>query len=408
MSQDLILFLAANPSGTSRLALDEECAAIDRELRLVSRATAMAFIAKWAVTADEMMRHLIELQPTVIHFSGHGAPGAVPGRFRTCRDTSMDDATVRSGIYLQSDNGGSQLVEGRALMKMIRSAASSARIVVLNACYSETQAAAVSGVVDCVVGMTGAIDDEAARSFAVGFYRALGNGRSVGNALDQAGAILAVKHPAYEHLPCCRTRPGIDAERIVLGERSRFALPAIAGEAVATAEPWPQRFEAVVNLCREAHEKLELDPLSAALRARLAIDHITDYLHERELGPPEADEPIDAKMRRFEAKLVIPPMVAPHFESVQVHTSSIIDVARMAVGPKPSFLAPCLDSLAIVVEWFFWEYLAQRDPPRELDGAGSGGDTGSAGDLGSRCGARRRRRSTSGLDRRLRQNAGRR
>ena len=36
MSSDLILFLAANPAGTSRLCLAEECAAIERELRAVA------------------------------------------------------------------------------------------------------------------------------------------------------------------------------------------------------------------------------------------------------------------------------------------------------------------------------------------------------------------------------------
>ena len=35
------------------------------------------FRSKWAVSIDEMMRYLNELQPTVIHFSGHG--GGSPG-----------------------------------------------------------------------------------------------------------------------------------------------------------------------------------------------------------------------------------------------------------------------------------------------------------------------------------------
>jgi hypothetical protein len=63
---------------------------------------------------------------------------------------------------------------------MIKSAAASARVVVLNACYSDVQADALCSVVDCVIGMTGAIHDDAARSFAMSFYRALGSRRSVG------------------------------------------------------------------------------------------------------------------------------------------------------------------------------------------------------------------------------------
>jgi hypothetical protein len=76
MNRHVILFLAANPSGTSRLALDEECAAIERELRMTTGRDDFDFRSKWAVSIDEMMRHLNELQPTVIHFSGHGGGSA--------------------------------------------------------------------------------------------------------------------------------------------------------------------------------------------------------------------------------------------------------------------------------------------------------------------------------------------
>ncbi|MGZ3303788.1 MAG: AAA-like domain-containing protein, partial [Isosphaeraceae bacterium] len=51
------------------------------------------------------------------------------------------------------------------------------KCVVLNACYSEVQAEAISKHIDFVVGMKKAIGDEAAIKFAVGFYDALGAGR---------------------------------------------------------------------------------------------------------------------------------------------------------------------------------------------------------------------------------------
>jgi len=99
---------------------------------------------------------------------------------------------------------------------MIRTAAPSARIVVLNACFSDTAAAALSGAVDCVVGMCGSIGDVAARAFSVGFYRALGYGRSIGNAVAQANAGLAALQLPENALPVCRTRDDIDADRVVL------------------------------------------------------------------------------------------------------------------------------------------------------------------------------------------------
>lgn len=206
MSKHRILFLTANPTRSSGVALDQECAAIERELRMTTHRDDFDFRSKWAVTVDEMMRHLGELQPIIIQFSGHSArPGG-----------SAFNPQALSGIFLLGDNDRPQLVTARALTLMIKSAADSARVVLLNACYSEPQADALRSVVDCVVGMAGAIDDGAARSFAVGFYRALGNRRSVGNAFDQAVATLAAKGMRDEELPRCLTRDGVDAHQLTL------------------------------------------------------------------------------------------------------------------------------------------------------------------------------------------------
>jgi hypothetical protein len=171
------------------------------------------FRSKWAVNIDEMMGYLNEFRPTVIHFSGHGGgsgddgDGAWPRR-----DIEFARGT---GIYLQ-DKHEAQHVTGPALAQMIAAAAPSARVVVLNACFSDALAASLCQAVDCVVSMNGAVNDDAARSFAVGFYRALGNCRSVGNAVAQAVATLAAKQLPDEHRPVCRTRDGVDADEIFL------------------------------------------------------------------------------------------------------------------------------------------------------------------------------------------------
>jgi hypothetical protein len=209
-----ILFLAANPLDTDRIALDEECAAIERELRMTSGRDDFDFRSKWAVSVDELMRHLNELQPAILHFSGHGSTSAA-GSAHAHGDPHRDIATPQgAGIYLQ-DEYGSQYVSERALAKVIESASPSTRVVVLNACFSATVAESLRHVVDCVVGMEGAIGDTAARSFAVAFYRALGNRRSVGNAVAQAVATLAAKQ-LPDDLPVCRTRDGRSADQIFL------------------------------------------------------------------------------------------------------------------------------------------------------------------------------------------------
>jgi hypothetical protein len=220
-SRKVIAFMAANPAGTSRLLLDEECAGIERELSMTAARSVFALRSKWAVTVDDMMRHLATLSPTVIHFSGQAQPDVdVPGH---------------GWIALEDEQRQPHCVDGRALAQMIASAAPFARLVVLNACFSDALADALCRAVDCVVGMRGGVDDAAARSFAIAFYRALGNHSSVANAVRQAEATLAAKHPSSAHLPVCKTRDGMSAEHLILadlelragGSRTRAAMFAL-------------------------------------------------------------------------------------------------------------------------------------------------------------------------------------
>lgn len=192
----VILFLAANPHESHPRKLAEECAEIERELTMTPHRDDFRFESRWAVGIDELMRHLTELDPAVIHFTGHSGGSA--------------------GLMLHDKQGQPQLVATRALAMVIRSTAQNARVVVLNACYSTDQAEALRAEVDCVVGMNGAMGDDAARTFAIRFYGALGNRRSIGNAVEQAVAALAAKHLPEEILPHCLTRNGIDAHRVLL------------------------------------------------------------------------------------------------------------------------------------------------------------------------------------------------
>lgn len=215
MTKHVILFVAANPHTSNPLRLAEECAEIHRELKLAPHRDDFQFESRWAVSIDELMRHLNELAPTVIHFSGHGARRrSVPGNSGTTRDIALHDTDC--GIYLQDEQGHPQLVSPRALAMMIDAAAREARVVVLNACFTATQSDVLRARVECVVGMDGAIGDDAARAFAIRFYGALGNRRSIGNAVDQAVAALAAKQLPDEVLPRCLTRDGIDKYGVFL------------------------------------------------------------------------------------------------------------------------------------------------------------------------------------------------
>ena len=74
-------------------------------------------------------------------------------------------------------------------------------IVVLNACYSASQAKAIMPYVDYVVGMTTAVGDEAAITFAKEFYTILGETENVEMAFDLAINSINIDYLKIENMP---------------------------------------------------------------------------------------------------------------------------------------------------------------------------------------------------------------
>src|SRR4051794_6478161 len=159
-----ILFLSANPKDTDRVSLDEEVRAIRERLRMAVHGGQFAVEQEWAVRVADLQGHLLRHQPHIVHFSGHGS---------------------RAGeIILEDQAGNRQLVSPAALRRLFATLKDIVRCVVLNACYSESQARGIAESIDCVVGMSKAIGDESAIAFAASFYQALGYGRSIQTAFD--------------------------------------------------------------------------------------------------------------------------------------------------------------------------------------------------------------------------------
>ena len=117
---------------------------------------------------------MLDNEPEIVHFAGHGTGTGKGGSGRDLVPVGEDD---QGGLAFEDDSGQVQLISGDALARLFELCADSVKCVALNACYSESQANAISQHIDFVVGMNKAIGDEAAIKFAVGFYDALGAGR---------------------------------------------------------------------------------------------------------------------------------------------------------------------------------------------------------------------------------------
>ncbi|HWO19635.1 MAG TPA: CHAT domain-containing protein [Kofleriaceae bacterium] len=218
-----ILFLAANPIGTDRLALDEEARAIQVELERSGFRDRFELVTRWAVKPLDLLRELRKLKPTVVHFSGHGASDAAGERQRdpaphrdTAGEPGQNGDEPQRGLFFQGPDGHPRLVSTEALEEAFSAAGASVKLVVLNACYSEVQAKALLPHVDCVVGMSGSIRDDAAQSFAIGFYGGLGERESIAAAYKQGCAAITLEGLRDRDRPQLAVRAGVNASKLVL------------------------------------------------------------------------------------------------------------------------------------------------------------------------------------------------
>jgi hypothetical protein len=229
MNKHTILFLAANPLGTDRLALDQEARAIQVELERSGHRDRFELVTRWAVDPLDLLRELRRLKPTILHLSGHGGDFAPATRAEAAlrRDIVVEDrreGEVGNGLYLQSTDGPAHWVSAKALQATFSATGSSVRVVVLSACYSAAQADALCAHVGCVIGVRSAIRDDAARTFAIGFYGGLGAGESVAAAYRQGCIAINLQGLTDADVPQLAIRDGVDPERLVLAADIRTEL----------------------------------------------------------------------------------------------------------------------------------------------------------------------------------------
>ena len=158
-----ILFLAANPQSTSRLNLGREVQEIDEGLRRAKLSDRFQLVQRWEVRPRDLRRALLEEEPDIVHFSGHGEG--------------------QKGLVLVDNAGKPKPATGKALAGLFIQFPQ-IKCVLLNACYAEVQAQAIVGHIDYVIGMRDTILDDAAIAFTTGFYDGLGYGRTIEDAFE--------------------------------------------------------------------------------------------------------------------------------------------------------------------------------------------------------------------------------
>jgi hypothetical protein len=194
-----ILFLAANPAGSSPLRLDQEIRSIDRALRSAGVRERFELEQSWAVTIADLQEGLLRFQPDLVHWSGHGH---LSGELAFEPETSSRSLRPLAPPSVLPDPEQHRAPSAiAALAQLFSLARGKIRCVVLNACSSQEQARAIAESIDCVIGMSSVVTDDAAIRFSAAFYGALAYGQSVRTAFDLSCTQLQLHHPAEAHLP---------------------------------------------------------------------------------------------------------------------------------------------------------------------------------------------------------------
>lgn len=169
-----ILFLAANPTDESWLQTGREHRILKDALRAGKARDHYAFLPpQFAVTIGELIRAVND-KPFIVHFSGHG---------------------YDKGIVITNESNESQIMPIVALERLFKPLRNYTQIVILNSCYSASQAKVISEYGAYVVGNNLAIEDSAAISFSKGFYNGLGEGKDFAGAYNDGVIVLSSENP---------------------------------------------------------------------------------------------------------------------------------------------------------------------------------------------------------------------
>ena len=155
-----VLILSTNPKSTAGLYLDEEIREIGEGLRRSKYRDHFEISSVCAVGHRDLRRALLDFEPNIVHFTGHGKANSL----------LVEDENLVASSSIEALSGLFELFS------------QSVECVVLNACYSERQALAINRHINYVIGMRREIKDKAAIEFSVGFYDALGAGKTVEEA----------------------------------------------------------------------------------------------------------------------------------------------------------------------------------------------------------------------------------
>lgn len=166
-----VLVLNATPDDQGRIRPDKEAGELrERMAAMPTPRRLLVFEHVWATRLDQIQQELVRHAPTILHFSGHGAPGE---------------------LAFENRDGTTAPLEGRMLARILKGYRT-IECLVLHACYAEEVAQACLPHVRFVIGSVGPIDDETAPRFSYLFYQGIAGGLDYEQAFEMGQTEVAM------------------------------------------------------------------------------------------------------------------------------------------------------------------------------------------------------------------------
>jgi hypothetical protein len=236
-----VLFVSADP--TRSLLLDEEIREITDKVRATTHRELLTFQQIGASRPKDLLRALNEYTPHIVHFSGHGSKAGE--------------------LMFLGEQGQAHPISETALEALFSTLKDNIQVVLLNACYSERQARAITNVINCAIGMRVDIRDKSAIVFSSTFYQAIGFGRSVQDAFDQGKVALQMENMPGHTIPQLLLKEKVNPKRIHLvqnlqerDKQSTYKQRLKSIEQIMTRGHYEEAYQEVMSLLNEADIKI--------------------------------------------------------------------------------------------------------------------------------------------------------
>jgi hypothetical protein len=192
----LLLFVSANPDPDSPLNVEREQNRIIKVRDGSKHQSKVRIESLPDLDLPAFAKSLRLHAPTIVHFSGHGE--------------------ADGSLVMRDENGTTHEMSPKGVAKLVALQRSTVRLVVLNACFSSELADLLVVDIDCVIGMTDAVSDDAAILFAQVFYGALFDGETVASAFATSSAVVEARYPDESDIPTLKSRVDVDTDRLRL------------------------------------------------------------------------------------------------------------------------------------------------------------------------------------------------